>query len=176
MDIRKLLLLNSLACLLVLPISLQGQDRKKSDAAFNKGLQFFGQGKVKEALKSFDLSIAADSTNYDAWIKRGFMKAMTGDFEGEMLDYEHVIQFAPGHTNAYISRGGAYNRLKEFEKGIEDFNKAIQLDPENQEAFNNRGFAKKGLGDMEGACEDWNRSRQLGNAEAKIILKNNHCK
>jgi hypothetical protein len=32
------------------------------------------------------------------------------------------------------------------------------------------------MGDTEGACEDWNKSKQLGNAEAKIILKNNHCK
>ncbi|MBK7964075.1 MAG: tetratricopeptide repeat protein [Bacteroidetes bacterium] len=101
---------------------------------------------------------------------------MNGDFEGEMNDYNHVIEAFPDHTNAYISRGGAFNRLAEYEKGIVDFNKALALDPDNQEAYNNRGFAKKGMGDKEGACEDWNKSKQKGNAEAKIILKNNYCK
>jgi|JI10StandDraft_1071094.scaffolds.fasta_scaffold08836_14 tetratricopeptide (TPR) repeat protein len=165
----------SIFCLL-LPVLSLAQDKKKSNEAFNKGIQLFAQGKTKEALKAFDISILADSTNFDAWIKRGFLRSMTGDFEGEMNDYNHVIAHAPDHVFAYISRGSAYNKLKEYAKGIEDFNTAIRLDPSNQEAYNNRGFARKGMGDTEGACEDWNKSKQLGNAEAKIILKNNHCK
>lgn len=162
--------------LLVLPFTGIAQDKKKSDEHYRKGMQYFAQGKVKEAQKAFDLSIQADSTNYDAWIKRGFMKSINTDFEGEMQDYNHVIAFAPDHVNAYISRGSAWNKLKEYNKGIDDFNTAIKLDPSNQEAYNNRGFAYKGLGKNEEACQDWNKSKQLGNAEAKIILKNNYCK
>ncbi len=164
--------------LLLLLVSIPGmaQDKKKSAAHFNKGLQYFAQNKIKEAEKAFDLAIQVDSTNYDAWIKRGFMKSMNGDFEGEMQDYNRVIAHDSAHVFAYISRGSAYNRLKEFQKGMDDFNSAIRIDPSNQEAYNNRGFAKKGLGDIEGACADWNRSKQLGNAEARIILKNNYCK
>jgi tetratricopeptide (TPR) repeat protein len=176
MDIKKPLYLISLSLLLICSFGLQAQDKKKSNAAYNKGMQLFAQGKSKEAIKSFDIAIKEDSTYEDAWIKRGFIKGMNGDFEGEMSDYNHVIKTFPDHTNAYISRGGAYNRLGEFEKAIADFNMALSLDPDNQEAYNNRGFAKKGLGDKEGACEDWNKSKQKGNAEAKIILKNNYCK
>ena len=44
------------------------------------------------------------------------------------------------------------------------------------EIFNNRGFTFKGKGDIEAACRDWNTSRKLGNDEASVILKNNHCK
>ena len=50
------------------------------------------------------------------------------------------------------------------------------LDPNNQEAYNNRGWSKKFLGDTKGACADWKKSKKLGNKEAKIIYKNNHCK
>jgi len=152
------------------------QDKKQSYAAYKKGMQLFAQGKTKEAIKSFDLSIKADSSYEDAWIKRGCMKGMVGDFEGEMSDYNHVIAMYPNHVYAYVSRGGAYNRLNEFVKAMVDFNKALEMDPDNQEAYNNRGFTKKALGDKEGACDDWNRSKQKGNAEAKIILKNNYCK
>ncbi len=159
-----------------LPLLAGAQDRKKSDALFNKGLQYFSQNKIKEAVKAFDLSIEADSANYHAWIKRGFMKGMNGDFEGEMMDYNHVINYDPSHVYAYISRGGALNRLKDYKSAVIDFNKAIELDPSNQEAYNNRGFAFKALGDTDAACRDWNTSKQLGNKEAGIILKNNYCK
>ncbi|MFN8152744.1 MAG: tetratricopeptide repeat protein [Bacteroidia bacterium] len=165
-----------ISLLALLPVFSSAQDRKKSNDAYNKGLQLFAQGKQKEAIRSFDLAIASDSANFDAWIKRGFLKSMTGDFEGEMNDYNYVILHAPDHVHAYISRGSAYNRLKQYQKGLDDFNTALKLDPQNQEAYNNRGFAKKAMGDMDGACEDWNKSKKLGNAEAAVILKNNYCK
>jgi len=75
-----------------------------------------------------------------------------------------------------MSRGSAYNKIKEYQKALADFNRAISIDPENQEAYNNRGWSKKYLGDFKGACADWKKSKKLGNAEAKIIYKNNHCK
>ena len=140
--------------IMICSFSLQAQDKKKSDQAYKKGMQLFAQGKTKEAIKSFDIAIKEDSSYEDAWIKRGFMKGMLSDFEGELSDYNHVISMYPDHVH----------------------NKALELDPDNQEAYNNRGFAKKGLGDKEGACDDWNKSKQKGNAEAKVILKNNYCK
>lgn len=176
MDIKKLLLLISLTIFLQPVLPLQAQDKKKSEVSYRKGMQLFAQAKTKEAIKMFDIAIKEDSSFEDAWIKRGFMKGMLGDFEGELSDYNHVIQLYPDHVFAYVSRGGAYNRLNEYEKAMQDFNTSIKLDPDNQEAYNNRGFAKKALGDKEGACEDWNTSREKGNAEAKVILKNNYCK
>lgn len=165
-----------ISLIIVLPLISSAQDKKKSNDAYNKGLQLFVQGKQKESIKWFDNAISNDSSNFDAWIKRGFIKSMVGDFEGEMNDYNYVILHATDHVHAYISRGSAYIRLKEYSKALEDFNVALRLDPQNQEAFNNRGFAKKASGDLDGACEDWNKSKKMGNEEAAIILKNNHCK
>lgn len=163
---------------LALCLSLTGaaQSRSKSASAYNKGLQLIAQAKHREAILSFDKAIMEDSLNYDAWIKRGFVKSIVGDFEGELRDYNHVILAVPGHVFAYISRGSAYVRMKQPDKGLEDFNMAIQLDPSNPEAYNNRGFARKALGDEAGACSDWKMSGKLGNDEAAIILKNNYCK
>lgn len=165
-----------ISLVLCLPLLAAAQNRSKSVAAYNMGLQFIAQGKHREAIQSFDKAIMDDSVNYDAWIKRGFVKSIVGDFEGELYDYNHVIVALPDHVFAYISRGSAYVRLKQPEKGLQDFNTAIRLDPSNPEAYNNRGFARKALGDEAGACSDWKMSRKLGNEEAAIILKNNYCK
>jgi Flp pilus assembly protein TadD len=163
--------------LLLVLVALNGysQDRAKSHNALVKGMSLFRQAKYQSAIKSFEQSILFDSTNYDAWLKRGFVRGILGDFEGEKNDYNFVISHAPDHSHAYVSRGAAFSRLNDVTSAMADFNTAIQLDPANQEAFNNRGFAKKALGDKEGACADWEESRRLGNKEAVIILKNNYC-
>lgn len=163
-------------CFFLVSLLADAQDKNTSVQAYNKGLQLVAQGKFRESLKSFDSAIIADSTNYNAWIKRGFVRAMTGDFAGEMSDYTFVINAVPEHAYAYISRGSAFNKLKEYSKAIDDFDTALRIDPSSQEAYNNRGFARKGLGDLEGACADWRQSKKLGNAEASVILQNNHCK
>jgi tetratricopeptide (TPR) repeat protein len=75
-----------------------------------------------------------------------------------------------------VSRGSAYNKLDQHGAAIADLDIAIELDPANSEAFNNRGWSKKALDDPDGACADWMESKRLGNPEARIILKNNHCK
>jgi tetratricopeptide (TPR) repeat protein len=152
------------------------QDSKKSAQLFNKGMIFLRQANNKEALKFFNEAFTADSMNFDACIKRGFVKGLNGDFEGEILDYTHIISISPEHKWAYISRSGAFNRVGKYENAIADANKVIEIDPQNSEAYNNRGFSKKGLGDKEGACQDWNKSKKMGNSEANIILKNNLCK
>jgi tetratricopeptide (TPR) repeat protein len=152
------------------------QDSKKSVQLFNKGMVFLRQANNKEALKFFDAAVNADSMNFDARIKRGFVKGLEGDFQGEIIDYTQIISISPEHKWSYISRSGAYNRVGKYEEAIADANKVIEIDPQNSEAYNNRGFSKKGLGDKEGACQDWSKSKKMGNSEANIILKNNLCK
>lgn len=163
--------------LLVLTVGIvQAQDKKKSHEFFVKGMQHFANLRYKEATASFTQAIQSDSMNLDAWIKRGFVRGMNNDFQGEIDDYTHVIQVDSIHKWAYISRGGAYNRRQEYKLAMLDLDKAIAIDPKEPEAYNNRGFTKKGLGDMDGACADWHKSKQLGNGEASIIIKNNYCK
>jgi len=160
----------------LISIKSQAQDKKLSAGYFNKGMRYFSNVKYKDAIAQFSKAIDVDSLNYDAWIKRGFVKSIIGDFDGELTDYTHVIEKDPLHKWAYISRGASKNRIGEYQSAIEDFDKAIKIDKNDAEAYNNRGFSKKALEDFEGACADWNKSKQLGNEEAKIILKNNHCK
>lgn len=156
--------------------SAQTTDPVLSNESLKRGMIYFSQGNKKDALKYFQMAIDADSTNYDAWIKRGFTRGALEDFSGEIADYTFVIAKDPSHVHAYISRGSAYRRLSNLSQAMSDFNRALEIDPENQEAYNNRGFVYKAQGNMDQACQDWNSSRKLGNPEAKVILKNNYCK
>jgi tetratricopeptide (TPR) repeat protein len=164
-------------CLIILILIIcnvcYAQDAKKYYDDGQKDYKFL---RYREAIENYSKAIELDSNYINAYIQRGFCKGMTKDFTGEIEDYTMAIQIDPKHKFAYISRGSAKNKTGDYKSALEDFNKVLELDPKDQEAYNNRGFSKKALGDKKGACEDWNKSKQLGNSEAKIILKNNQCK
>ena len=172
----KSVLISAILILITLIAFAQERNSAKSNEHFIKGQQLFANVKYREAIDAFTKAIREDSTNTNAWIRRGFCKGLLKDFDGEMADYSKVIEIDPDHKWAYISRGSAYNRLGKYKEAFKDFDRALEIDPNEPEAYNNRGFTKKMTGDMEGACKDWNVSKKLGNDEAKVILKNNHCK
>lgn len=161
---------------LLLAGTVSAQIKEESVQLFNKGQQLFMQGKTDASIALLSKAIQSDSSNVNAWVRRGFVKSTAGDFEGEMADYSWVIEHHPTHVWAYISRGAAYNRLEKYDLAIADLDKAIELDPSIAESFVNKGFSYKGKGDKETACSCWEKALKLGNDECKIILNNNHCK
>ena len=122
--------LTNTALLLLTCIALaQANDPKKSKEYFNKGQQLFAGANYQEAIEAYTNAIKEDSTNSNAWIRRGFTRGIIKDFEGEMADYSFVIEVEPKHKWAYISRGSARNRLGDYTNALKDFNKALQIDP-----------------------------------------------
>jgi tetratricopeptide (TPR) repeat protein len=142
---------------------------------FRKGDDLFAKGKYAESIESYTKAIEVDPENINAYIQRGMAYSITKDYQKAVADYSLVLQRNPDMINVKNSRGSAFLKLKMYDEAFADFNDIINADPGNQEAYNNRGWCKKYLGDQEGACEDWKQSKKLGNAEAKIILKNNGC-
>lgn len=149
---------------------------QNAEATFNKAENLFATGKYKEASSLYTLVIEADPDNMNAYLRRGFCHSVLQQYDESIKDYSYVIEKHPKHPFAYLSRGSAYNKKQEFKTAIIDFDRVLNMEPKNQEAYNNRGWAKNGLGLYKEACKDWKTSRKLGNEEAKIILKNNHCK
>lgn len=162
--------------ILLIFFSPQAFCQTEAEHLYKKGLERQQKGEYQQAIDCYNKALETDSSVVDVFLQRGFCKVAIKDYPGSIVDYTLLISHDPNHVWAYISRGSAKNKMNDFTNAMIDFNKALELEPTNQEAFNNRGFSKKGLGDLKGACEDWNKSKRMGNDEAKIILKNNHCK
>jgi len=150
--------------------------KEASKEQVKAGVEKLQSGDYTAAIAIFNKAIELDPKNIDAFLKRAFCYGASGNYQGAIDDYNQIIQLKPELEAAWLSRGSAKNKLKQFKEAIIDFNHVIQVNPNNYEAYNNRGWAKKGLGDEQGACQDWNYSKKKGNAEAKIILQNNHCR
>jgi len=128
------------------------------------------------AIGFYEQLLNKEPTHVNTLLQRGFCRTIQKEYPKAISDFTAVISQKKDHSWAYTSRGSAYAKLDKHDLAIADFNKVLQLDPKNEEAFNNRGWSRKATGDMKGACKDWSSSKQMGNAEAKIILKNNRCR
>jgi tetratricopeptide (TPR) repeat protein len=161
---------------LVAPAQRTAADPDEVDALFRKGERAYSNGTYAEAIQFYTRVLEIDPEYLNAYLQRGFCHSLQREYEKAITDFSSVIDRKPDHLWAYTSRGSAYGKWGKQELAIQDFNTVLQLDPRNQEAYNNRGWAKKAAGDHKAACQDWVASRKMGNAEAKIILKNNQCK
>lgn len=143
---------------------------------YKDGEHAYQNGAYARAIDLFTQVLARDPENLNAYLQRGFCSALQRDYTQAIADFTAVIQRKNDHLWAYTSRGSSYAKLNRHDLAMQDFDRVLELDPKNEEAYNNRGWSKKALGDIKGACHDWKTSRKMGNAEAKIILSNNHCK
>lgn len=162
--------------LVILSFAINSASAQDSDVLFGKAENLFANGDYLNAADLYSKVLAGDPGNMNAYLRRGFCNSVLKKYDAAIADFSVVIEKHPDHPFAYISRGSAYNKTEDFKSALIDFDKALNIDAENQEAYNNRGWAKNGMGLFKEACADWKKSKQLGNEEAKIILKNNHCK
>ena len=160
-----------LFCFFLLPLFSQ-----TAESYFKEAEQKYSSQNYKEAILLYSKAIKLDPEKVNYYLRRGFCHDVLKDYDSAIEDYSQVIRIDPKQKWAYNSRGSAKNKINAFKDALKDFDAAIALDSKDCEAYNNRGFAKKMLGDKDGACADWNKSKKMGNEEAKIILKNNHCK
>ncbi|MCG3164971.1 MAG: hypothetical protein POELPBGB_00731 [Bacteroidia bacterium] len=163
----------------ILFINLSTSSGQDIEGMFNQGEQKKMSGDFHTAIGFYTKVLNSQPDHLNALLQRAFCHSAEKNYQGAVDDYTKVIAAHPTHIWAYISRGSAYNKLKKFDLALIDFDKALSLNPGNTEAgeaLNNRGWAKDGLNDHDGACKDWNESKKKGNEEAKIILKNTHCK
>lgn len=161
---------------LLIAVSMLSVAAQDTDAIFNKAENLFASNNYEPASKLYTQVLSADPDNMNGYLRRGFCFSIMQQYDKAVADFSVVIEQHPRHPFAYISRGSAYNKLEKFQTALIDFDHALNIDPKDQEAYNNRGWSKNGLGLFKEACKDWKKSRKLGNEEAKIILKNNHCK
>lgn len=99
--------------------------------------------------------------NPDALINRANKRAMSGDVDGAIEDFNEAIQLDPAKATAYFNRGYLNNTVGRFEQAILDFSEAIQLLPDYDEAYYQRAQGRAQLEDFQGAVDDLGQALRL---------------
>ena len=122
-------------------------------------------------MTNYNQAIEFNSKDANVYKGRGDVKALSGDFDGAIADYEQAIQLDPkhahakqlnaNHAHAYSSRGHAYYQQENYEKAINDYNEAIRLTPNFANAYRNRANAFKKQGENEKADADFVKAAEV---------------
>jgi Flp pilus assembly protein TadD len=104
----------------------------------------------------------------------GVKKAMNGDIENALPDFNKAVLLDSLNVNAFKNRGNAYASLKKFDEAMLDYNKVLKFNPYDAGIFMNIGNIKHQQNDKS-ACEYWQKAKKLGLKDAQQML-NKFCK
>ncbi len=85
-------------------------DKKKSQAAWQRGKKADDAGQRAEAIAAYSDAIAADPSNVEALRSRGKDYQATGDKTKAQADFDRAIELQPGSAESYVARGGFLRR------------------------------------------------------------------
>ena len=97
------------------------------------------------AIEEFDEAIELDPNYASAYIARGYVYRVLGQYQNAINDYTIAIQAEPSAW-LYSDRGYSYLSLDQYQNAVNDYTMAIQLEPSGLR-YNNRAVAYYYLGE-----------------------------
>jgi tetratricopeptide (TPR) repeat protein len=119
----------------------KGKDDAPSTASAyaNRGGALQAQGKLDEALESFDRAISLEPDYAEAFSARGTILFALGRADEALASFDKAILLEPRNANGYYNRGFALQTLARFPEALESYDKAILVDRSASDAHFNRG-------------------------------------
>jgi tetratricopeptide (TPR) repeat protein len=70
--------------------------------------------------------IALDSTNPEAFVKKGMALERLGKLDEAIDCYDRAIALDDSMTMAYLSKGGVFNRLERYGEALQCYEQALR--------------------------------------------------
>jgi tetratricopeptide (TPR) repeat protein len=105
----------------------------------NRGGALQAQGKLGEALESFDRAISLEPDLWEAFSARGTILFALGRADEALASFDKAIFLEPKGANGFYNRAFALQTLGRFPEALESYDKAILLDGSAADAHFNRG-------------------------------------
>src|SRR5258708_17364358 len=102
-------------------------DKKKSQAALQRGKKADDAGKRDEAIAAFSEAVQADPSNTEAWRARGRDYQAAGERQKAQADLDQAIETQPGGAENYLARADFFAAIGQAERAIHDYTLPINL-------------------------------------------------
>jgi tetratricopeptide (TPR) repeat protein len=89
------------------------------------GQSSLNQGKLDEAIVSFDEVLASDPRNTEALVKKGTALERLRKSKEALECYDRAIAADSSMTIAYLYKGGLYNRMERFNEALACYEQAL---------------------------------------------------
>jgi len=134
----------------------------KARPHYNRGLEYYRQGALSQAISDLTKAIEIDPGYADAYTNRGRIYAQQGGFKPALNDFNKAIEVGPNSVVAYSNRGIIYAYYGHFNEAIFNFAQAIKIDPTYGESYWNLAIAYYHLRKYDMAWLNVRKSQELG--------------
>jgi tetratricopeptide (TPR) repeat protein len=100
-------------------------------------------------------------TSVVAYNNRSCAKCDLRDYEGAIIDLNHLISIDPSDPSAYNNRGVAYYIIKKHQQALDDYNIAIELKADYLKAHFNKGLVYEELKEYKQAISSFDMVNTL---------------
>ncbi|QDL11030.1 hypothetical protein DP113_26730 [Brasilonema octagenarum UFV-E1] len=128
---------------------------------FKQGLALYKQGKLDEAITSYQKPLQIDPNNPIAHNHLGIALKNQGKLDEAIASYQRALQIDPNLANAHYNLGNALYDQGKLDEAIASYRKALQIDPNYANAHRNLGLALKDQGKLEEAIASYQRALQI---------------
>ena len=122
------------------------------------GAALQGQGKLQEAVQSYDQAITIKPDYADAYNNRGVALQELGRLEEALKSCNQAIKIKPDYAEAYYNLGNILKELGRLDETVKSYDKAIQIRSDYAVAYNNRGAALQELGQLGEAVQNYRKA------------------
>ncbi len=138
----------------------------------NIGYDFLKEGKLEQAIDSFNVAIRIFPTFTWAYNNLGVALSRKNDLEGAIQSYEIAILLDPSYEAPYGNIANLYLKLREKEKAQEVLNRLEFIKSRNPYHHISRGLVLKDQGEHEQAIKEMKRAISLDrkNVEARVEI------
>ncbi|MFQ5455375.1 MAG: tetratricopeptide repeat protein [Nitrospirota bacterium] len=101
---------------------------------FDSGLEFLGEGSLKEALREFNAILSVASKNVSAHFYTGIIYGRMGKTEESFKRFKIAIEIQPKHFPAHYGLGLLYEGRGQYEEAIKEYKETISFGGRSKEA------------------------------------------
>ena len=135
--------------------------RSDIDVLLKQSLSYLQQGKLQEALETYQRALSADPNHFEALQGIGILSGQMGRFEEALKFFTEASAVQPNNFAVHFNRGKALKELKRYPEALAAYDKALSLKPDFAEAYNNRGTVLKDLRRYDEALSSFNKAIAL---------------
>ncbi len=155
------------------------QNAKEPPEEFNRGVEFFQQGKYSEAIEQWRKVIEIDENLAAAWFNMAVAYDITGQDSLAIECYHRAAELRPEDPDPWIYLAQLHRRREEPYLAAHAYKNACQRRNDDPELLNGLAIALDMIGDFAGAIEALNNAIGLDSlylsAQVNKIIVHNHA-
>lgn len=154
-------------------------DKKKAMVFYNKGQQYFEEGKYGNAVVEFSKAVKKDKNFAFAWDNLGLSYRKQGQLKQAIESYKKSLEIDPTGSLPLMNIPVAYEMMKDYDNAIKSYENLISIYPDDPEGYYGIGRMYHAKGNYEKALDNMMQayllyknqiSPYLHDAESNITL------